>query len=279
MTASHLAVLLVAFGTSAYGESSRRAAAPAYSATSIVHSATNRPGPFAPNTVVSIYGTDLSYNTETAAPKDNVTPDKAAGVQVLANGTPAPLLYVSPAQINFIIPASFVEGTLEVRVVREGTSGPAVKFNLDALAPGLFQVDGGPALAAHPDGSVVTAEQPARPGESIVLYAAGLGYTALQLRDGEVPWVPPLTAANLAIKRQSDLRILLDGKPLETASVTYAGLMPGYAALYHIKVNLPADTPVNPEVRIAIGESISPEGVKLLVQPQPSAPAARLTSR
>jgi len=277
VTAAKLAVLLVAFGTSAYSESSQRRAAPAYSADSIVHSATNRPGPFAPNTIATIYGTDLAYSTLAPAPKDNVVPNRAAGVQVLANGSPVPLLYVSPGQINLLIPASLVEGSLELRVVREGTAGAAVKLRLDALAPGLYQRDANTVLASHADDSAVTAEQPARPGETVTLYATGLGYTVMRLADDQVPVLSDVPASGMAIQRAADLRVLLNGQPLDASAVLYAGLCPGYAGLYQVKVALPAEAPVHPELRIAFGDLASPEGVKLPLAPQPSSPAARLS--
>jgi len=59
-------------------------------------------GNIAPGTWVSIFGTQLSAGTATA----NSTPLKTAlgGVSVTFNGVAAPLSYVSPNQINAIVP-------------------------------------------------------------------------------------------------------------------------------------------------------------------------------
>ncbi len=61
--------------------------------------------------------------------------------------------------------------------------------------------------------------------------------------------------------------MLLNGTAVESARIGYAGLSPGFAGLYQINVQLPEDLETDPEIRIALGEEMSQEGVKLPAQP------------
>src|SRR6185369_12802969 len=57
-------------GSVLWAEGSRRVPAPSYSSSSIVNAASNQAGPIAPNTIVSLYGTDLAYVTRGILPDD-----------------------------------------------------------------------------------------------------------------------------------------------------------------------------------------------------------------
>jgi uncharacterized protein (TIGR03437 family) len=272
VTAALYVLLLVAFGTSAQGEGSVKHAAPSYSVESVLNSTTYQPGPFAPNTIVSIFGEELAYSEE-AAPA-HALPLRLARVQVLSMrgqlGEPLPLHYVGPGQINFLLPDSLEPGPVFIRVSREGTAGPEVRIVLQETAPALFPWGEGLAIALHVEGELrplITPDHPARPGEAVELYATGLGRAALVLKDGEVPAIPPFTIPGLTLKKRADLRVLVAGQPLDPARIIYAGLTPGCAALYQINFFLPENAPSDPEIRIAIGERISLEGLKLPLRP------------
>ncbi len=254
MTAAQAAVLLVAFGTSAQCESSVKTAAPEYSAGSIAHSATNKPGPFAPNVPISIYGADLSYSEARMPAGDRLLPDRLGGVQVQRNGTPIPLYFVSPRQINALIPPSAVEGEVEIVVVRESTRGPVVKLKLETVAPGLYQ-NGEFAVALHADWTLITPDAPARPEEAIVLYAAGLGRTVTP-RFGDFDVAPVGFGADaLALKDAKNVRVLVSG---ESVQPFWAGAAPGFAGLYQVNVVLPQALAGKAEIRISVGDAISP---------------------
>lgn len=280
MKAALCALLAVAFGTTAPHESSGRSAAPTYTAGGLVNPANNRAGPFAPNQMVALYGSNLAYTTDSASPqniRDNLLPVRLhAGVQVLMMwgklGIPMPLQMVSPTQINFVLPASADPGLVHIAVVRDGIYGPVVPVELQEAAPALVEAPAESAVASHSDGRLITAEDPAVPGEWVILHATGLGPTVLRLRDGEIPMVPPLPLAGLGIKRLRELQVLFDGEPVDASRIGYAGLTPGIAALYEIRLRLPEYLGPDPEIRIALGDLISPEGVRLRVRPPASAP-------
>lgn len=279
VTAALGLLLLVAFGTTALAESSEADTKPFYTESSIVNGTTFQLGPFAPNSIVTIFGKNLAWHEEAAPSAGRLLPKKLAGVSVLIGLEPAPLYYVGPEQINFLVPDSRIPGPVTIRVARQGQSGPEVKLNLQEAAPELFPLEDGYVLAirllppAAPDEALqyvlATPETPAHPGEWLMLYASGLGRTVLRLEDGEVVSIPPRKETEIWLKHREDLRVMINGEPLPDE---YAGLAPGFAGLYQINVKLPDDLPADPEIRIAIKDAWSMEGLRLAVNPGPEQP-------
>jgi uncharacterized protein (TIGR03437 family) len=230
--------------------------APFYDAASIVNAADNQSGALAPNTIATIYGTNLSYNT--AALTGN---DVAGGVlptvlgtdetQVFINNIPADLYYVSPTQINFLVPPNITPGPATVAVFIDGLYGPQIQLTLTAAAPGLFQLDATHAVATFPDGSVLTASSPAQSGDIVILWATGLGPVTPPALYSEIP----AAAAPLVVG--ANLSILLNGAPVPADAIDYAGVAPGFAGLYQINLTLPTPTPANPEIRLSLDGQIS----------------------
>jgi uncharacterized protein (TIGR03437 family) len=187
-------------------------------------------------------------------------PTTLQGVSVLVRGLPCGLFYVSPGQINFLIPYELTAGTANLVVVRQGTAGPTVNIQLAPTAPGFFEWNGNAPVAVHLDGRLVSKDAPARAGEVIILYAAGLGRTSPDTTSGRIAsFAAPIAAA-------AQLQILLNGKAVPAGSVTYAGLAPGFAGLYQINMLVPAGLPPNPEIRMVLGAQTSPASVQLPLQ-------------
>jgi uncharacterized protein (TIGR03437 family) len=206
----------------------------------------------APNAIASIFGTSLSYGTESATVLvDGGLPISLAGVTVYVDGQPAGLFYVSATQINFLIPNDQTPGAVTLAVVREGVAGSPVTILLNETGPGLFQDANYNAIATHLDGSLISSSTPANPGEWVVLYAAGLGRTVPDAQN-----YSPAAGAAL-IQNMSTFSVLIDGMAVDASAVEYAGLAPGYAGLYQINVQMPANLGANPEVRLAIGSNES----------------------
>jgi uncharacterized protein (TIGR03437 family) len=239
--------------------------APTYTAAGIVNAAGNLPG-LAPNTLASLYGVDLSYVTAGLTPGDiqggmlpTVLP--GTGVRVLVGYLPASMYYVSPTQINFLVPADLLPGPSTVQVVREGQSGPSIAIKLAAAAPALVQLKSQNAVALHADGSVITSAAPAKPGEIVILYATGLGQTMPNVVYGQ------LFEQAAPLEQIADFILVLDGAPAGAGAVQYAGIAPGFAGLYQINVVLPESTKANPQVQIGFGKQLSKSGLYLSVQP------------
>jgi uncharacterized protein (TIGR03437 family) len=251
--------------------------APIYDAASVVNAADNQSGALAPNTLGTIYGANMAYSTAAIAPGNivgGVLPIVlgASETEVFINHYPADLYYVSPIQINFLVPPNMTPGAAVVQVTIDGLAGPAIAVTLAAAAPGLFELPIGTcqppafaslqcAVATEADGSVLTPALPAKPGDIVILYATGLGAVTPPAIYGQLPTAaaPLIAGANLSI--------LLDGVALPASAIDYAGVAPGFAGLYQINMTLPTSTASNPEIRLQLGAAISIPGVHLPVSP------------
>ena len=243
-----------------------KAEAPIYSAESIVNSADNQPGVLAPNTLGTIYGQNLAYGTN-ALSADDVqggmlpTVFPGTGVHVLIGNIVANLIYVSPTQINFLVPPNLAIATVNVQVVVDSWAGPAIPIQLAAAAPGLFQLDAQNAIATEADGSLITPQAPAKPGDVIVLYATGLGQTTPPV---VYSLIPNAAASLIGI---ASFTVSLDGVAVDPSAILYAGIAPGFGGLYQVNLTLPASVGANPQISVAAAGSLSASGVTLPVQP------------
>jgi uncharacterized protein (TIGR03437 family) len=229
----------------------------------MVNASNYTPGPFAPNSIVSIFGTALSRSSQGLTADvilNNTLPEELNSTRVYVMDSPAPLLYVSDGQVNFLVPGNQLDGDVKVRVVREGVTGPEITVTLVDAVPALFQTAAGYAIAAHLDNSLIAPGSPAVAGETIVVYACGLGMTSPNPAPGAIP------QSAAVIQRLSDLKVYLGGTAVDPASILYAGVTPGSAGLYQLDLVLPNSLDTDPEIRVAIADQSSPAGLKLAVQ-------------
>ncbi len=124
--------------------------------------------------IVTLTGAELASDGQSAlgAPLPIMLSDTA----VTVGGVPAPLYYVSPAQINFQVPGSVPVGAADLTVNRKGTITTR-STRVIAERPGIFFVNGVPAITHASDFSLVTQQNPARPGEYLAIFGTGLGPT------------------------------------------------------------------------------------------------------
>jgi uncharacterized protein (TIGR03118 family) len=162
-------------------------------------------GAIAPNTYVTIYGTDLAATKRTWTTADfgvnGITlPTSLDGVSVLVNGEPAYICYISPVQINFLTPADLVTvGRVTVQVSNGTLTGNVLQVGVQNVAPSFFLFDSaGHVAATHADNTPIgtatstPAGTPAKPGELITLYANGFGPTIPPTVNGQLQTVPAL---------------------------------------------------------------------------------------
>jgi uncharacterized protein (TIGR03437 family) len=227
---------------------------PAYSTDSIVNAATQTVESLAPNTIATMYGTNLAFSTSSATGTavGATLPSQLGGVTVYVNGLIAHLFFVSPTQINFLIPYELTPGIVTVTVARQGAAGPTVKVQLNSTSPGLFPWNGNNAIATHLSGALITATAPAAAGEIIVIYAAGLGRVSPDTTSGRLV----TSAATIVAGPQT--QVTLAGVAVPSANILYAGLAPGFAGLYQINLRVPDLLPANPEIRIVAAGQTSP---------------------
>jgi uncharacterized protein (TIGR03437 family) len=191
--------------------------------------------PVVPGSLVSIFGTDLSSGTASAAAIP--LPATLGEATVTFNGFPAPLLYVSPGQIDAQIPWQVsATGPVSVVVTNAGVSSAPQAVQVGAFSPGLFAF-AGHAIAINPDGSLAAptgsiaglASHPATPGDTLMLLATGLG---------------PVTPAGITgnnspnpLRSTTTVPIVLIGGA--SAPVTFSGLSPQFVGVYQINVVMP----------------------------------------
>jgi uncharacterized protein (TIGR03437 family) len=244
-----------------------RGQAPSYTTVGIVSASNYAPGPFAPNSALSLFGTNLSYSDPQGLTSDLIAggklPTQMAGVGVYVDGSLAPLLYVSASQINFLVPMTEIAGAAQVTVVRQGVTGPSVTINLLAAAPQLFTYQTGyPGYVIAADwnagGAVITPDAPAHAGDIVILYAIGLGAVEPSTLSGEI--------AEYASTVSNTIAVTVNGVALDPSAILYAGLSPGSAGLYQVNITLPANPGTDPAVQISMGGQPSAAGCQLAVR-------------
>ena len=239
---------------------------PVYSAASIVDAATNRTGPIAANGLATLYGKNLAFVTRAIGPDDlrgDILPTALAGtgLRISIGSISVPILFVSPSQVNFLVPPSMRVGRHKLLLTLDSRTGPEVDIDVTDVSPGAFPLDSKYVIATHADGRLVDPAAPAQPGQVLIVYAVGLGQTVPRLVNLILPRAPA------QIEKLGQFRVLLNDVPIAGSAVLYAGLAPGFAGLYQINLRLPQELPLDPELRIAIGEFVSPEGLRLHTQP------------
>jgi uncharacterized protein (TIGR03437 family) len=176
----------------------------------------------APGMFVSIYGTALA--AQTAQATGLPFPVQLSDAQVSFNGTPIPLSYASPAQINGVIPDD--ASGLATLMVSNGAGKRTVNVFVEAARPAIFTLDGagsGPAAAINASNNgVVSTNNPLHAGDYVELYATGLGATTNKGGLDYANQQPTVTIGG------SD------------CPVSYAGRAPGYDGLDQINCIVPA---------------------------------------
>lgn len=214
---------------------------PTFSAQGIMNSASFVSGAPA-GSLATIFGANLSTSvTGSLSATIFPYPEKLGESRVLLNGIPAPLVGVANTGglelINVQIPWELA-GRNPVTVVVEnaGVKSAPVQIDLPAVRPGIFTIDGLNAVVQHvcPSGvslCVVTAAEPARAGEPVVLYATGLGPVDYPVRTNQ-----PAPMSEPFARTTAPLEVTIGGI---TAKVDFSGLAPGFAGLYQINARVP----------------------------------------
>jgi uncharacterized protein (TIGR03437 family) len=232
--------------------------APAYTATSsvwinpigITNAANYTPitNAYAPGELVDIFG---SFGVPTQVDGALPVPSNLSGVQVMVNGYSAPVYLVSANQISAIIPyeiATDLNGSIDsfatFQVIVNGNKSNPVTVYVDQTSPGLYtdtQNGVGTAALLHSNGTTeVTTSSAASPGETVSLFMNGLGTVTPTVADGAAGPSNPLSYADEY--NNTSLSVLLDDyvDNLATANITYAGLAPGFPALYQVNFTIPS---------------------------------------
>jgi adhesin/invasin len=152
-------------------------------------------------------------------------------VSVSVNGQAAPVFFVSPTQINFQVPWETAVGTASVTVSVVGGASNTVSVPVVSAGPGLF-VSGTSAIVQNAaDYSLNGPSHPAAAGSTIIAYLTGSGPVSPAATDGVAA---PLTSLMYATASHS----ATIGSA--AATVSFAGLAPGWVGLVQANVLVPA---------------------------------------
>jgi uncharacterized protein (TIGR03437 family) len=200
----------------------------------------------APGSWIEIYGRDLASTTRgwTSADFDGVTaPTVLDGTTVLIGGQEAFVAYVSPKQVNVLVPENIGTGSQKMTVNTVYGASAAYNLNVKSLAPGLIapaalKLGGKQYLGAvFSDGAwVLPASQqtafpksrPAKAGDVIVVYGTGFGPVTPHVPVGQIPQGKTTIT--------SPLEFFIGGVKAE---VQYQGLTPGSAGVYQFNIKVP----------------------------------------
>ncbi|HKE26582.1 MAG TPA: TIGR03118 family protein [Bryobacteraceae bacterium] len=207
----------------------------------------------APNTWISIIGESLSGGTRSWNTGDfvnNMLPTSLDEVSVTINGESAFVSYISPWQINALIPADLAPGPVQIQVSNHGLASDVISATLANAAPAFFNVgccfgDLNEVFIAalHADNSPISSANmigSANEGETIALFGTGFGATAPATPNGHLITTPlPLRQPAQISFNKCGALVSFTPQCSTVAQVSFAGLVaPG---LYQISVTVPND--------------------------------------
>jgi len=241
----------------------------------VVNGATFQP-PIAPSSFVTIYGQNFTATTalwDSAIPDGRTLPTQLGGVSVQINGKDCFINYVSPTQLNVLVPpdASIGPDPQSVPVAVTTQQGTARSTaTMAETAPGFFSYSSGgqlypAALFANTAvyvarvGALPTASsRPAKPGDYLELFVNGLGPTKAPYPVGQV------LTTDYPVADLSQVQVTIDGI---AAPVLYAGMT--YAGLFQVNVQVPNGvTDGDRPVVLTVGGKSTPSGTVLTFQSQ-----------
>jgi uncharacterized protein (TIGR03437 family) len=215
--------------------------------------------PLAPGSYVSIQGSNFAPGLTMAGTLP--LPTTLNGMQVILAGRQLALRSTSDGQINAIIPYDVLPNATHQMIVQRGTAASVPEpVTVAAAQPAIFTQDGsgmGPGIVVdtQADGTqfLVTADNPASAGDTLVIYCSGLG-----------PVDPPVAAGDVIApdspgsQTTNPVTVTIGGVP---ATVQFAGIAPfsfvgpdslDFAGLYQVSVTLPDGVTPAPDTPIVV---------------------------
>ncbi len=228
-----------------------------------VESAAAPTGAVAPDSIASLFGSmetpSLAAATQPAT--GSTLPESLGGVTLTVTDSaggarPAPLIYVSPAQINFVVPSGTAAGAAQFSI-SNGNAAPVMTTGLiQSVSPTLFSMSG--------DGRGVAAAQAIRTtGTNLPVQTMVPVFECATSSSG----ASVCQATPIALDSESMMTLVLYGTGLRNRSsltnvianingvdvpVQYAGAQPGYEGLDQVNVMLPPSLSGSGNVNIVL---------------------------
>jgi len=225
-------------------------------------------GQVAPYELISLYGDGIGPSTPVSGQVTNgVLSNSLNGLQVLFDGTPAPLLYAGPNQINLIVPSDVAgRSTTSFQIVTAPIATvPVLQGPTLFVVPSQPQVFAGPefdvntAIALNQDTTVNSLTNPALAGSIVTVWATGAGMPIIPEADGSIgsttrPQPPALPVSILS-------NGFSNGGHSDSLEVLYAGDAPDLAVgVMQVNFRLPAQAPSGIgqlQLQLQVGDSAS----------------------
>jgi uncharacterized protein (TIGR03437 family) len=190
---------------------------------------------FAPGMLMSVYGVNLAPQTQHAGAVP--LPLGMQGVTATVNGVSAPLLHVSPGQLNIQVPYETGAGAAILGVNNNGQVA-SFPFQVGPSAPGVF-MDGAGNLVPYASG---------QRGQILLAYITGEGDVAPAPITGAATTTTDVTkmpAPGLPVT------VTVGGLP---ATIYFVGIPTGLVGATQINFGVPANAPVGPQpVVVTVG--------------------------
>jgi uncharacterized protein (TIGR03437 family) len=213
---------------------------PSVAPISIVNAASYTPE-IAPDSIASIFGSGLANGIY---PVNSLPlPKSLGGTEVTINGVAIDLLYVSPTQINFLLPTNTGAGTVTVEVKTGGIVVGRGSATVGNVAPALF--------TATADGKGVPAGYSTFDGKTVSLLFNSNG-TSRPIDPGTTQNPNYLVLFGTGFRKRSSLNNVQVRIGGIICQVDYAGAQPQYSGLDQLNIVVPPTARSSGEVNLLV---------------------------
>jgi uncharacterized protein (TIGR03437 family) len=212
----------------------------------VVHAATlRRDVALAPGSIATVYGAGMA-STSAAAGGTRVVVRDQSGAEADAS-----LLYVSPGQINFVLPGGAAVGNAVLKVMRDNQLAGATQIGLALVAPGLFAANGHPTGPAAAMVVYVAADGSQTIAPAFACRAAGdCGTAPISIQpNGARTYLMLFGTGIRGVSSLSGVRVTIGGIDVPVLS---AGAQSQYAGLDQVNVELPGSLRGRGDVDVAL---------------------------
>ena len=178
--------------------------APACLTADVLNAATlsGNSGQVAPGELISLTGFEIGPDIGVAYQPNELgeAPRELAGVQVLFDGNPAPVLYAQSRQINAVAPVELnSEAQTTITISYNGTTVGSIAASVTAVGlPGIFRLQPGvstQAAAINQDGTLNGPSNPAARNSVVSVWGTGFGPLGPRCRTGGLNAPSPVNLA------------------------------------------------------------------------------------
>jgi uncharacterized protein (TIGR03437 family) len=229
----------------------------------VLNAASYQGGPVAPGEMITIFGSGIGPASPTgwSITQDGTFANTLAETRVLFDGVPAPLLYVSAAQVSAIVPYEVAGASTQLQVEYKAVKSNALTLPVAACSPAIFTANSsgaGQAGATNLDNTYNSMDNPAEKGSVITFFGTGEGQTDPPGADGKL-------AVATYPKPLLPVSVLIGGV---SADILYYGAAPtAVAGMLQVNARIP-DTLASgsQSLILQIGNCTSRDGVTVAVK-------------